>query len=69
MPSAVAVMLARPMDRMSKGKGHVHLATMPAKPCLGNKELRGKEEAVAERQQDGAAVGGEGSSLTISSEL
>lgn len=45
------------------------LATIAAKPRVGNRELYGKEEAVTEQQQDGATVGGKESSLTISFEL
>lgn len=33
------------------------MATIPAKPQVGNRELRSKEEAVTEQQQDGAAGG------------
>lgn len=49
--------------------GTCSLATIAAKPNVSNRKLYGGEQAVAEQWQDGAAVGGEESSLTISSEL
>lgn len=45
------------------------MAAIATKSNVSNRELYGREQAVAELRQDGAAVGGEESSLTISFEL